>query len=278
MTQFIKYKLKKWTLIYRSLVYINNKSYSALKRFAPDFHRKLLVRTKSKKQLTKNAIWQKYLRDCQQEIVSHSPDYRTTFLPEEYYYWSHLPKWIFEDWHNTHEKLCLDIGCGYGTLLLYTKSITKSEVYGIDILTDRLSKTLIAKHGLNFEVVDIERDPLPWKIDFDIIIFSEVLEHLNYFCVPTLKKIAAQLSDDGRIYLSTPDASEHGRINKYYKSFDSFPMNPSASAPWIDAHTWQFTIDEIIEVVSQAGLNITRLDYAPGVSNRHFNITLSKNS
>jgi len=273
---FIKGILKKWYPLYRSLVIINNISRSIINGFAPKFYRKLLLRAKRKTLLSQNSVWLKHLSDCQREIVRFSPGYKTSFLPEEYYYWSYLPKWIFEDWHNTQKKICLDIGCGYGTLLLYTKSITKYQVYGVDILSDRLSEKLIDKHNIKFAVLDIERDPLPWNIKFDIIIFSEVLEHLNYNCILTLRKIAKYLSDDGCIYLSTPDASEHGRVTKYYPNLDSFPTDLSASTTWIDAHTWQFSIDEIIEVVNKAGLYITRLDYASGVSNRHFNITLMK--
>jgi predicted SAM-dependent methyltransferase len=48
---------------------------------------------------------------------------------------------------------------------------------------------------------------------------TEVLEHLNFHPVPTLKKVYNLLSENGALYLSTPDAYEWGKVNKYYQGY-----------------------------------------------------------
>ncbi|MGH1566708.1 MAG: methyltransferase domain-containing protein [Nitrosopumilus sp.] len=52
---------------------------------------------------------------------------------------------------------------------------------------------------------------------FDIVIFTEVLEHFNFHPVMILKKIHSLLKSPDKLYLSTPDSHEWGKITKYYK-------------------------------------------------------------
>ena len=82
------------------------------------------------------------------------------------------------------------------------------------------------------------------KDEFDIIIFTEVMEHLNFNPKPTLKKIHDLLKMNGRLYLSTPDASDWGRITKYYKSIEEMP-NPKNVEKIIDDHIYQYKKEEL---------------------------------
>jgi 2-polyprenyl-3-methyl-5-hydroxy-6-metoxy-1,4-benzoquinol methylase len=165
----------------------------------------------------------------------------------------------------------LDIGCGYGTLLSYA-----SEVYGangtcLDV-TPYLKSSIMEKYSLSFITGNIEKDPLPAGKRYDIIIMTEVLEHLNFQPVPTLKKIYDSLQEDGVFFISTPDAdSGWGRTFQYYNSLKDIPL-VDPDAPWIDGHIWQYKKSELIKILKAAGFKIHRLDRSEGLTGLHFNI------
>jgi 2-polyprenyl-3-methyl-5-hydroxy-6-metoxy-1,4-benzoquinol methylase len=68
---------------------------------------------------------------------------------------------------------------------------------------------------------------------------TEVLEHLNFNPISTLKKINRLLKPGGSSFLSTPDAdSGWGRTHKHYENFAEIPdVNPAA--PIIEERVWQ---------------------------------------
>jgi 2-polyprenyl-3-methyl-5-hydroxy-6-metoxy-1,4-benzoquinol methylase len=87
-----------------------------------------------------------------------------------------------------------------------------------------LQPTIMQRYALAFARGNIEKDPLPGGQLFDVAIMTEVLEHLNFQPVPTLKKIHASLRPGGTLFLSTPDADGGwGRSTKYYRSLAEIP-------------------------------------------------------
>jgi len=224
-----------------------------------------------------NEPWMKEILRCQDEIAScdPSPLYLSTYRDKETYYWLHVPKWIYEDSRGCTFTRCLDIGCAYGTLALFCKRVCRCDIHCVDVFDTYLSMSLAKKHGLDFRLCNIETDPLPWNLGFDVVILTEVLEHLNFNPVPTLAKIGSLLSENGRLYLSTPDAQEAGRVTKYYSSWTEIP-HPTRGGRLVDEHIYQYSKDELFEVVNRAGLRVERMEYSPGVGVRHFNTVLVK--
>jgi 2-polyprenyl-3-methyl-5-hydroxy-6-metoxy-1,4-benzoquinol methylase len=221
--------------------------------------------------------WMKLVAECQktiQETTPH-PHYINQYRSEEIHYWYHIPKWILEVSQSLSVKRSLDIGCAYGTLSLFCKRIFDSDTYCIDFVDSYLSKELISKENIHFRVSNIELDPFPWDGGFEIIIFTEVLEHLNFHPVTTLKKIRSLLSDNGILYLSTPDASQWGKVTKYYPSLSDIP-NPRVGGTIVDDHVWQYEKSELLKVIGDAGFGVARMAYSPGTLNRHFNLALVK--
>jgi SAM-dependent methyltransferase len=217
------------------------------------------------------------LRDCQDEIAALDPHphYLKAYRREEEHYWRHIPRWLTEDAGRRTIETVLDIGCAYGTLLLFAKHLTAGDAYATDFVSDFLSPAVIAKHALQFRVNNIELDPFPWDRRFDAIIFTEVLEHLNFCPVPTLRKIAGLLNADGRLYVSTPDAAEWGRVTTCYSSWKQMPWpSEDLRSRVFDGHVWQFDESELTEVMTDASLKVVEFDYAPGVCGRHFNMVL----
>lgn len=223
--------------------------------------------------------WMTTLTESQDEIASLNPNpyYLAAYCQQEFSYWQHIPRWIYLDVQERKPRNCLDIGCAYGTLLLYTKKLSNCDAYGTDFIDTYLSPAVVAKYNLHFCLNNIELDPFPWSGPYDSIIFTEVLEHLNFYAVPTLEKIGSLLSTDGKLYLSTPDAAQWGKTTKYYSGHKLMPM-PSAElrTQVINDHVWQFSQDELFDVVNAAGLEILRFDIAPGSPSQHFNLTLQR--
>ena len=119
--------------------------------------------------------WKLELAKCQDEIskLDPNPYYLSAYKKEELSYWCHIPKWMFEDSKTHKVKKCLDIGCAYGTLALYSKKVFNCETYCIDFTDNHISKSLINTYSFHFENNNIELDPFPWNTKFDVIIFTD---------------------------------------------------------------------------------------------------------
>jgi SAM-dependent methyltransferase len=194
--------------------------------------------------------------------------------------WQCIPEWISEDAASRRAtghlfRRCLDIGCAYGTLALFCQRLCQCAVWCTDFIDVYLSPALRNKYGFSYAVNNIELDPFPWPLTFDLIVFTEVLEHFNFHPLPTLLKIRDLLTDDGRLYLSTPDAAEWGRVTKYYARLEDIPF-PLAGAPLVDDHVYQYNKEELLGLIHQAGFRVVRQAFAPGTCGRHFNLTLAK--
>lgn len=221
--------------------------------------------------------WLKNIRDCQNEIASLNPHphYLESYRNDEIYFWRHIPEWITKDFSKGEIDRALDIGSAYGTLALYCKKMFDCDVYTVDFMETYLSPSLIKKYNFHFNQKNVELDDLPFEFKFDVILFTEILEHLNFNPVPTLKKIRGLLSEKGKLYLSTPDAAKWGKVTKYYTKIDDIPP-PQKGMPVVDDHVYQYNKDELLGIIEAAELKVYRFDYSPGVARRHFNLTLTK--
>ena len=221
-----------------------------------------------------DAPWGREVRYCQAIIseASPHPHYLAAYRDQEAWYWHHIAQWIYADAQQMGAARGLDIGCAYGTLALYCRRAFGCEMYCTDFTDRFFTPALAREHGLTFVQHNIELDPLPWNLRFDAIVFTEVLEHLNFHPVATLRRIADALTAGGRLYLSTPDAAEWGLVTKYYRSLRELPA-ARRGAEVIDDHVHHYDREELCEVLEAAGPQVERLAYAEGVVNRHLNIS-----
>lgn len=213
---------------------------------------------------------------CQEEIARDPrtrPTYAEAYRSAEFFYWSHIPAWMAGDAAERPLESVLDVGCGYGTLALLARRRSGAAVDLIDFNPTYLSAGLVARHHLRFALSNVELDDHPWPgTHYTAILLTETLEHLNFHPVPTLEKLRRLLAPGGHLYLSTPDASEWGRVTAYYPSLDAIPP-PARGWRIVDDHVWQYTEGELRATLGRAGFVIERLDFAPGVLHRHLNVT-----
>ena len=105
----------------------------------------------------------------------------------------------------------LEFGCSDGQLAKYVKDNKGCKVFGIDISEEAIN--IAMPHLSGGFVADIECDGWEERLsgmEFDVILFSDVLEHLR---VPdtVMKKAVRFLKPDGRVIFSVPNVA-HGDI------------------------------------------------------------------
>jgi len=117
-------------------------------------------------------------------------------------------------------KKVLDVGCGEGFL---SKLLTEmgNEIIGIDI--SEIAVKLAKEKGIKAFVCDIENESLPFNDVFDVIVLSEVLEHL-VSPKKVIYKLKRHLKNDGVFVLTFPNIAYYkyrlqlllGRFPKQY--------------------------------------------------------------
>jgi SAM-dependent methyltransferase len=219
-----------------------------------------------------------YLFKAQSEISALNPNgYYETYKKYEFGYWQHIPEWIYEYCQENNVKQTIDCGMAYGSLGLYVKLISGCDLFGIDFIK-YISDELINKYNIKYQIKNMELESLDeFNGKFDLILFTEVLEHMRYSPLSILRKIRNLLISNGVIMLSTPDSSSGwGKITKFYKSWRDMP-EPDRNIVLPDQHIYQFDIFELKEIFNIVGLKIDKLDYSKsGKDLRHFNMLLSK--
>jgi 2-polyprenyl-3-methyl-5-hydroxy-6-metoxy-1,4-benzoquinol methylase len=215
--------------------------------------------------------------EVQQEITNSNPNYKYTDYCKqvELGYWCQIPEWI-KQFHQTNPiKSCIDIGVAMGTLLLYTHKISGCSLFATE-LEKHLSDDVIKRYNIEYEVSNIELQPLQFSLNtYDVIIFTEIFEHLKYNPLFTMIKLHEILNDNGRIYFSTPNVDVWGKLDKY-KTWQDMPVPQEYQDLFDGGHEYQYSLDEVHEILDLSGFEILQFDYSPLSSKNHFNMELKK--
>jgi len=199
--------------------------------------------------------------DVQAHLGRHKEYYIDEYRPRENHYWEHVPRWIA----GLPKRIrVLDVGAAYCTLAVFTRRMLDAEVIALDTVSHFQPAALLTAAGIRHVTRNVELEELSDLGTFELIIFTEALEHLNFQPVPTLRKLRGALVPGGTLLLSTPDAASNwGRTTKYYKELAEIPA-ADPSAPWIDDHLWQYDRAELEGVLVQAGFAIREILIASG--------------
>lgn len=204
-----------------------------------------------------------FIRNIQDDVsrLQSNKYYSQVYRQFETGYWLSLARHIYNQRGNKNVKNVLDIGCAYGTLAAFIKRLFDADVYCVDFTPNYMSEKVIKEFDLHWAINNPEIEPLPWELQFDIILLTEVLEHFNFHPLPTLKKICGLLSRWGMLYLSTPNAKSWGRVTKYYCSLEKIPpswksMMVNNSPELVDDHIYVYEEVELLELIDSAGLYV----------------------
>ena len=116
------------------------------------------------------------------------------------------------------DKIVLDVGCNEGYI---GKNSDKSNIfYGIDYFKDAINKTKKSyKDAIFYDLNKIEN--LPWDIEFDVIIFADVLEHVFYPEKILKFFVSRYLKKNGKVIISLPNiANWQIRFKLLFGKFD----------------------------------------------------------
>lgn len=140
--------------------------------------------------------------------------------------------------------------------------ILKQEGYDVmvlDIAPNRF-RSFIDIMDLSVVKCDIERDDFPqFESKFDLILFNEVFEHLRMDPIVTLRRIAENLSENGTMFLSTPNFYSIGNILNFIRGrpvVNAFFEFQKLHKIGHMGHVREYSIDEMKLFIDSAGLEI----------------------
>ncbi len=109
-------------------------------------------------------------------------------------------------------RVLLDAGCGSGLYAVRYCEIG-GKARGIDISEDLIARaTSRAEHlcsRISFGVADLQ-EKIKWNETFDLVLFTEVLEHLNHPGT-ALKNLHNALAGNGHMIVTTPTPLHHSK-------------------------------------------------------------------
>ena len=154
------------------------------------------------------------------------------------------------------KETALDIGCAYGTTSVFLKKIGWN-VMGIDITDRYVNKKLFDKYQIEFKQNNIMTDSIP---SADLIVFTEMLEHLCGDIQGIFNKLSDALNPDGYIVLSTPLKGVYGAepIGKDLTSYkELMKFQGDINSP-VDDHYYLYSPEEIEGLCKNANLVIKK--------------------
>lgn len=161
--------------------------------------------------------------------------------------------YIFE-MPNNPEACILEVGCGTGDTGAKAISEGKCRLYcGIEISTKAAKKAREQLHQI--VVGDVESEELPWKENtFDVLIISEVLEHLvDPWAV--LRKLKPLLKQGALVFASSPNVAHYKVINSLIRGDWSL----ADSGVMDRTHLRWFTPDTYKKMFESSGYLVTHL-------------------
>ncbi len=155
----------------------------------------------------------------------------------------------------TSSQKILDIGCGAGTLCLYYAH-RGNAVVGIDISQTAINRAKKSASLLKLKKAKFEKMDFPNKTpqeQFDFIIFTEVIEHLENDEL-ALNKIYKLLKKNGMAFISTPSRNAPLHRLGLAKNFDKEV-----------GHLRRYTLKELEKKVKKSGFTIIETKKTEGI-------------
>ncbi len=147
------------------------------------------------------------------------------------------------------EKLkILDVGC-YPYHLGAMLEKAGHEVWGISSEHEPMKNKKIA-------ILNIETDPFPYKDNtFDLVLCSEVIEHLPHSPTPALREMYRVTKKGGHMLLTTPNI--FGSLHMLFRLFGHAPSGEHTTNVY-HRHNHEYALHELVGVVQSAGWAITK--------------------
>jgi len=162
---------------------------------------------------------------------------------------------------NNNKKLrILDVGC-YPYHLGAALELMGHDVYGIASSHEPI-------HSPKIKVCNIETDKFPFKDNFfDLVIFTEVLEHLPQSPTLAIRQMQRVTKTQGKLLITTPNIARSINRGKLllgksvtYPLSQAMENNGKGSIIY-HRHNREYTLSELVSIVKHAGWNIQNASY-----------------
>ncbi len=162
----------------------------------------------------------------------------------------------------------LEIGSNPYYMTLLVKKFKSYEIYSTNFFSEALpprsrqsQRVVDTATGemstLEFEHFNVERDEFPYPDGFfDVVLFCEVLEHLVYDPMFTLRNIHRVLKKDGVLIVTTPNVARYQNVERMLNGENIY--DPYSGYGAYGRHNREYTRDELHRLLAQFGFLSTR--------------------
>lgn len=160
----------------------------------------------------------------------------------------------------------LDVGC-YPYHLGRALELMGHEVWGIASTHEPIANKKVS-------IINIETDPFPYKDNsFDLVLCSEVVEHLPHSPLPALAEMYRVTKPGGFLLVTTPNITRSinqgkmllGRSPMY--DIDALLANEGKGSNLYHRHNREYTLGELTRLVTHAGWTMHKkthmISYSP---------------
>lgn len=137
------------------------------------------------------------------------------------------------------------------------------QVWGTDIeffVRHPLNKSRRERSGIcGIKICDLSKDPLPFDDQtFDVVNFSETLEHLNFNPLPVVKEFYRVLKPGGIAMITTPNALRLGSRIRFLMGRNIFgDLNDLCWGSLFSVHHREYSLSEVAQLLRWGGFSIT---------------------
>lgn len=163
-------------------------------------------------------------------------------------------------------KKILDLGTLPGHLPIALKLLGAYEVLGLDYNPNRFgSRSQIENQGIKILECNIETDRLPFENhSVDLVIFTEVIEHLQASPKYALSEIKRVLKLEGILIVTTPNIENlANRIRKLLNK-SIYPTPEQTGHLKRQQHHHEYKMNELARLIQEAGFTIQDKTYIGG--------------
>ncbi|MEA2061528.1 MAG: ATP-binding cassette domain-containing protein [Thermodesulfobacteriota bacterium] len=181
-------------------------------------------------------------------------------LKQSGYFRYHTPRYdvLMKRIHDYHRENCRILEVGRSRFAKMAYNFFGVNIDGLGFGPDHKTATGV---NYNFDLNDAQYQE-KWRKDipkYDIILFTEVIEHLHTSPLLVLKFLRTLLNDSGVVILQTPNAvTLHRRLQMLA---GQNPYNLISETPGNPAHFREYTAAEISEYATQAGFEILDMTF-----------------
>lgn len=177
-------------------------------------------------------------KGTQDEIIKLNSYFKNRGIDTDYYLSFQLPQYLKDELPTDKSAPILDIGCGFGQMLLRLKDEGFTQLNGVDIGNE--SVDFCNSVGLNVSLItSIQSYAAQNQAKYKLILMSHVLEHIpKDQTIETVQAIKSLLAPGGSYIVMVPNAQSNTGVYWMYEDF---------------THHLLFTAGSLIYVLKSAG-------------------------